>query len=153
MKKWLYIVLFLVFNFGALGIGRFLMNSGPVSVWYIELSKAPWTPSGWVFGVAWSIIMFFFSLYMAMLLNQKNSNHLWSLFAVQWGLNVSWNWIFFSLHQMFFAELVLISLTSVIAFMMFKNWNSLKYYTLLIIPYLLWMLVANSLNIYAIIYN
>lgn len=46
------LILFLVLNFGALGIGTILMDNGPQSLWYTSLNQAPWTPMGWVFGAA-----------------------------------------------------------------------------------------------------
>lgn len=38
------IVLFLILNFAALGIGGFLMGEGPMSNWYQSINQAPWTP-------------------------------------------------------------------------------------------------------------
>ena len=34
-------LLFLVFNFLALGIGVILMKNGPQTEWYLQLNKAP----------------------------------------------------------------------------------------------------------------
>ena len=65
------IVLFLVLNFTALAIGGLFTGNGVSSMWYQDLNKAPWTPPGWVFGVAWTFIMIFFAVYMAYLLNNK----------------------------------------------------------------------------------
>ena len=50
-----FTILFLIINFGGLAIGNWFMNNGPISEWYLNLNKAPWTPPGWVFGVAWTI--------------------------------------------------------------------------------------------------
>lgn len=59
------IALFLVLNFAALGIGGLFSGQGVPSDWYTGLNKAPWTPPGWVFGSAWTIIMICFAIYMA----------------------------------------------------------------------------------------
>jgi benzodiazapine receptor len=50
-------IFFLVLNFSALAIGSWLMNNGPITNWYMNLNQAPWTPPGWVFGIAWTTIM------------------------------------------------------------------------------------------------
>ena len=63
-KKFQYILLFILINFGALAIGTYLMDNGPTSIWYLTLNKAPWTPPGWVFGAAWFSIMVCFSIYI-----------------------------------------------------------------------------------------
>lgn len=153
MKQFLRIFLFFVLNFSALAIGAWLMNSGPTSDWYVSMNKAPWTPPGWVFGAAWSTIMICFSFYMAVLLEKAQGIKIWKLFFVQWLLNISWNWVFFNQHQMFVAAIILISLTVIVGYFMFYYLRKMKYYSLLIVPYFLWLLVANSLNIFAIINN
>ena len=56
------LILFLVLNFGALGIGTILMDNGPQSLWY-TFNQAPWTPMGWVFGAAWTCYDFLFCIF------------------------------------------------------------------------------------------
>jgi len=153
MRRIYYLLLFLLLNFGALALGTLLMNSGPTSAWYLELSKDPWTPPGWVFGVAWTSIMLFFSFYMTALVRKSNTSTVFKLYAVQLLLNISWNWVFFNKHKMFASELILISLTVIVGLLMFRYRKQMRYLSLLILPYFLWLLVANSLNIYTILYN
>ncbi len=61
------ILIFLVINFAALGIGGFFTGPGVSSDWYTNLNQAPWTPPGWFFGAAWTTIMICFSFFMAFL--------------------------------------------------------------------------------------
>ncbi|MEM6378823.1 MAG: TspO/MBR family protein, partial [Bacteroidota bacterium] len=51
------VIIFLILNFVALGIGGFFTGPGTSSEWYNNLNQAPWTPPGWVFGAAWTTIM------------------------------------------------------------------------------------------------
>lgn len=82
-------ILFLVINFGALGIGSYFTGSGVSSEWYQTLNKAPWTPPGWFFGFAWTTIMICFSIYLAFLWPLvDNTQKLILLFSIQWVLNV-----------------------------------------------------------------
>ena len=94
MNRFVWFLFFLVLNFGALGIGGLLMNSGPSSNWYVQLNKAPWTPPGWMFGVAWTIIMICFSGYLAYLKELKPASVFWIVFFIQLVLNITWNYIF-----------------------------------------------------------
>lgn len=154
-SKGLLFLLFLVSNFGALGIGVLLMNNGSTSDWYLNLNKAPWTPPGWVFGAAWFSLMFCFSFYMTKLvitLNNPNSK-LIKLFLVQWILNVSWNYIFFNQHLTIAGFVVIISLWLLVGYLTFEYVKKTKYYTLFILPYLVWMTIATSLNAFIIINN
>lgn len=149
----LYTGLFLLLNFGALAIGSYLMNNGPQSNWYISLNKAPWTPPGWVFGVAWTTIMVCFSIYLAYLVGIKSNNTFWLLFGVQFILNVSWNYIFFNQHYIGFALIVIVLLTLLISYYLFSFYADMKFKTWLIIPYFLWLLIATSLNAYSYFKN
>ena len=153
MKQIVWLLLFLVINFSALGIGSWLMNSGPTSGWYLTLNKAPWTPPGWVFGVAWTTIMICFSIYLSYLVNIKEVNTFWVLLTVQFLLNVSWNFIFFNQHAIGAALIVIILLTVVVAYYTFGFLSEMKFKTLLIAPYFIWLLIATSLNAYSYLKN
>jgi benzodiazapine receptor len=146
-------LLFLILNFSALAIGSIFTNSGVSSDWYQNLSKAPWTPPGWVFGVAWSSIMFFFAIYMAYLVKLKQKKGILILYSIQWILNITWNPIFFYLHEILFGLICISILTVLIAVLFFKFWKEQKTKTLLLAPYAIWLIIATSLNAYIFLYN
>ncbi len=148
------LILFLVINFGGLAIGSWLMNDGPQSGWYTNLNQAPWTPPGWVFGAAWTTIMICFSIYLAKLFQDQDSRFLRILFAVQVVLNVSWNYIFFNQHLVALSLLSITLLTLVIFYFFFKfRMDDMKTYKYLLLPYMIWLVIATSLNAYILIYN
>lgn len=148
------IVVFLVLNFTALGIGSLFTGRGVPSQWYQNLDKAPWTPPGWVFGAAWTTIMICFAIYMAYLWPQVGQKKfLIGLFVVQWILNVSWNPVFFQMHQTVLGLLVIVGLTVVVGYFLINYKSLLQYKTLLIAPYFIWLLIATSLNAYIVLKN
>jgi benzodiazapine receptor len=148
------ILLFLVLNFSALAIGGLFTKKGVPSDWYQNLNKAPWTPPDWMFGAAWTLIMICFAVYMAYLLSTKmNRKKIILLFAIQWVLNVAWNPLFFH-YQAALAGLIAISLlTILVAYFLFNYKKELKTKSLFIAPYLIWLLIATSLNFYIQFYN
>ena len=154
-NKYARFITFLIANFLALGIGVVLMNNGPQTDWYINLNKAPWTPASWVFGFAWTSIMIFFSFYMTRLSYKYKffDKKLLSLFTIQWILNVSWNFVFFNQHLTKIGLLVIVLLWLLIGFFTFKHIHKVKWYTLLIAPYLVWLTIATSLNAYIVFFN
>ncbi|MEW7280173.1 TspO/MBR family protein [Aquimarina sp. 2201CG1-2-11] len=154
-NKFVRFFIFLLYNFFALGLGVILMENGPRTTWYLELNKAPWSPPNWVFGSAWSIIMILFSFYMTKLSFRYSflNRELIILYAVQWLLNVSWNFIFFNQHLILVGLLVIVLLWLLIGYFTFENFKSMKFYTLLIAPYLVWMTIATSLNAFIVFYN
>ncbi|MGF1557274.1 TspO/MBR family protein [Paucihalobacter sp.] len=153
MKFGYLLVLFLILNFGGLAIGSWLMGEGPSSNWYMNLNKASWTPPGWVFGAAWTLIMFCFSIYLTYFFKTEVSNFKIGLFVVLWLLNVSWNYFFFNQQQVLFALFVIITLTLLILFLTLFYVQQFKAKQLLLLPYAIWLLIASSLNAYVYFYN
>lgn len=146
-------VVFLVINFGALWIGTLLMQNGPQQEWYLSLNKAPWTPAGWVFGAAWTTIMICFSAYMSFLYLKHFTKKTVLLFAIQFILNISWNLFFFNLKLIDVGLINIISLTIIVAIFLFMYSKKLKLKSILILPYLIWLCIATSLNLYISLYN
>lgn len=154
MSKIVWILIFLVLNFGALGIGSLLMNNGPTSNWYINLNRAPWTPPGWMFGVAWTTIMICFSVYMAnLILKNDSKNFIWIVFAIQFVLNISWNYFFFNKHLTIMGFVNILLLTIIVGYFLFNFKEIMKLSSLWIAPYFIWLLIASSLNLYIVIKN
>tara|TARA_B100000401_G_scaffold160976_1_gene107466 strand:- start:1964 stop:2437 length:474 start_codon:yes stop_codon:yes gene_type:complete len=150
----LYLIVFFALNFGALYIGALLSGEGAFSDWYQSSKKAPWTPDGWVFGAAWSFIMICFSFFMSIcLIKVEHKKQLIGLFLVQWIINVMWNPTFFYFHNAVGGLVLILILTVLIGFIFINYLKTIKYYSLLILPYLLWLIIASSLNMYIVIFN
>ena len=150
MKKLKYTLLFFIINFTGLAIGNFFMNDGPKSDWYLNLNKAPWTPPGWVFGAAWTFIMICFSIYLGKQFSEKNRSKLISIvFCLAFILNVSWNYIFFNQQLIFLALINITLLTTVLCYCFFN----FKNYNYLLLPYIIWLCMATSLNLYILVHN
>ena len=146
-------MLFLFINFGGLAIGSWLMNNGPMTDWYLSLSKAPWTPPGWVFGAAWTSIMICFSIYLLYFFTKKYTRKKSLLFIIQVLLNVSWNYIFFNQQQVLFALIIITLLTALIFYLFLSYLKEQKKVSYLLLPYMIWLCIATSLNLYILIHN
>ena len=150
MSKILVFGLFLILNFGALALGSLLMGSSPIeNEWYVQLNKAPWTPPGWVFGAAWTTIMLLFTIYLTIQEKEKlNNKRFLVLFTLQFLTNVLWNPIFFYFHWTFLGMIVMllliVSLVLMLYYFKLRSWKSL-----FLLPYLIWLSVAFSLNAYS----
>jgi len=156
MKKLLYLILFFVVNFVALGIGSMISANDVTGSWYMGLEKAPWTPPGWFFGFAWTTIMILFSVFMTELVlkKEKFDKQLIMLFSLQWVINVGWNYIFFEKHLVTTGLITISVLLLLIIWFAKEGFRSLKgYYPYLILPYAIWLAVATSLNAFILIYN
>jgi tryptophan-rich sensory protein len=153
MNQLAYTILFLVINFGGLAIGNLLMNNGPQSLWYQQLEKAPWTPPGIVFGIAWTLIMLCFSIYLSKLFVSNVTKEKVMVFIIQFLLNVSWNYIFFNQHLTFIGFICITLLTTLIFMYFFMFSKNVKNYKFLLLPYMIWLCIATSLNFYIVVHN
>ncbi|MGB1316524.1 MAG: TspO/MBR family protein [Chitinophagales bacterium] len=148
------ILIFLVINFAALGIGGFFTGPGVSSDWYTNLNQAPWTPPGWFFGAAWTTIMICFSFFMAFLYEKSYfKKEIIVLYIAQWILNTIWNPIFFHFQNVLLGLIVISSLTVIVFTFLIRYRELLKAKTLLILPYAVWLAIATSLNIYILLNN
>lgn len=147
------LIIFFIVNFLALGLGSYLMGSTPLeNTWYQSLNKAPWTPPGWVFGAAWTSIMICFSIFMWKATDNPNAL-IYILFIIQFVLNVIWNPIFFRWHMLGFSMIIICSLTLLVLGFTYWGFRHRGTLGLFMLPYMLWLLIAVSLNAYAYVQN
>ena len=124
--------------------------------WYQQLNKPSWTPPDYAFGIIWPILytLMFISLYI--IYKNKNSIHYhtaFTLFFIQFFLNIIWTTIFFKFKMIKLAlfDLMLLLLFLSLTINSFYKINKLS--SILLLPYLLWLLVAFLLNLYIVLYN
>ena len=155
MKKTIIVSLaFLSLNFLALALGGLFTADGVSSEWYQTLNKAPWTPPGWVFGAAWTFLMCCFTVFMTMRWSKdQDRKKTLILYSIQWILNVSWNPIFFFFHQNLLGLIDITLLLYVVIFLGITTLRTLRFHTLWILPYVLWLAIATSLNAYILFFN
>ena len=146
------IFLFITINFVALGIGSLFTPNGISSEWYQTLNKAPWTPPGWFFGLAWTTIMICLSLFMAYALKKKNQT-LTLLYSIQLFLNVVWTPTFFYYQKPLLALFFIVLLTILIGGIIVKYAKEYRRLVFLLVPYFIWLCIATSLNLYVIAFN
>jgi len=154
LKNYLLTLLgFLLLNFGGLWLGSLATTPGVSSEWYTTLNQAPWTPPGWVFGLAWTTIGITFSVFMANEWSNGENPIPKGLFLESILLNIFWNYVFFGQHTL--GAAVMISVLTIVIFLMafytriISGWLR----ALWIMPYFLWLLIASSLNWYIVIMN
>ena len=146
-------ILFLIINFSALYLGMLLSGEGGASEWYYNLIRAPWEPPGWVFGAAWTTIMICLAFYMSISWNYVYKKKLILLYIAQLILNISWSPIFFNFHYIFLGLITILSLTFLIGYILYSFWREVKLNSVFILPYLIWLIIATSLNGYIFLNN
>jgi tryptophan-rich sensory protein len=143
---------FLVLNFTGLAMGSLWTDPGVNSDWYDMIVKAPWTPPGYVFGIAWTSIMVFLSFFMVNLYERGDSKYN-RLLLLSWVLNIAWNPLFFGLKWVWISSVVILSLTALLGFLIHKSRKEYKSMWVLLLPYFIWLNIASSLNLFVAIMN
>ena len=127
-----------------------------MNLWYENLRKAPWTPPNNVFGIVWSILYTLMTISILLLLKHKDNkyyNFSIIVFFSQLVLNLIWSPIFFNLRLPFIAliNMILLLILTLLTFYYFSKINYLS--AVLLLPYIIWLCIAFSLNLYIVIYN
>ena len=129
-------------------IGYF-SNSGFSNDWYIPLQKPSFQPPSWMFGVVWTTLYAMLGIALAIVLNAPPSKErrdaLW-LFGGQLALNFAWSPVFFGLHMIDVALLIIVVMLvmALTAARYFKRISNVAGW--LMLPYLLWLCLATALN-------
>lgn len=120
-----------------------------VSTWYPTLIKPSWTPPDWLFGPVWTIlyIMIGVSGWLIYEAEQSAERTITLIFyAIQLILNLAWSFLFFSLRSPILGLIDIIPLCLFIALTIVNAWRVRRLASLLLIPYLIWVMYATSLN-------
>ena len=111
--------------------------------WYAALNKPWFTPPGWVFPLAWSVLYVLIAIagYRAILNEQRRPVQLW---CVQLALNFLWPIVFFGAQQITLGFIVImLLLAAILTFMSMARdgWARLSF-----APYAAWVAFAAILN-------
>jgi translocator protein len=125
---------------GGFAIGTF---TRPDDEWYNALAKPSFTPPGWLFPVAWTVLYTFVAIagYRTFIGQRGRVMNLW---WVQLALNFLWPIVFFAAHQIGLAFVVIgLLLTAILAFLSMTHDVWAKF---LFAPYAAWVAFAAVLN-------
>ena len=137
-------------SFCASFVGSAATFSGDSFTWYDSLKKPVFTPPGWVFGPAWTILYLMMGI-AAFLVWQKGGpkSHVrvaLACFVVQLILNAAWSVIFFGFHSAGWALFDIILLWLAIIATVISFWRVDRVSAGLLLPYIVWVSFAVVLN-------
>ena len=152
-NKFISFILFFIITYSASFIGGMATISFK-EPWYSELIKSNYNPPDWIFAPVWTTLYLMMTLAIWFFWHSKNRDmSTIYIYFIHIAFNTTWSIIFFGLHQILFALIVLLILIFLIVILIirFKRVNLVSYY--LMIPYLLWTLYALFLNFNLLILN
>ncbi|MET0964843.1 MAG: TspO/MBR family protein [Nakamurella sp.] len=148
VQQWLVLAGLLAASFLVAFVGGLSSTSG-VDGWYAAAAKPPWTPPNWLFGPVWTV------LYTAMAVaawlvwrrwGWQNAKPALLLYAAQLALNAIWTPLFFGAEMLWLGLAVIVALDVVLTQTMIAFFRKHRLAGALLVPYLLWVLYASSLN-------
>ncbi len=148
-KQWLLLPVFILICYTVAYAGAFFEPGA----WYEDLKRAPWSPPNIAFPIVWGILYLFIAISGWLIFNYEITK-LKALWVIQLILNAAWSWVFFGQHWVAFALIDLLLIVTTVSILIVLCWrHQLKISAFLLIPYLLWLSIATSLNTYIFIAN
>lgn len=157
VKNKIYISL-MVWIVSLIAIGSVIGNAtqSDVSAWYPTLQRSSLTPPDYVFGIVWTILYAMIATSGWLIWNEKSSAELESvkkLYILQLVLNWSWMPLFFRYHLIGTSLLCILSIVALATLIIAKTYKKYTSISVLLVPYLCWLLLASYLNFYIWQYN
>lgn len=125
-------------------------TTAAIPTWYATLNKPFFAPPNWLFGPAWTLLYFLMGISFYLIWKQnaksKKVQIAKKFFLVQLFLNFIWSPIFFGLRSPLLGLVVIIILWALIITTIYKFYPLSKWAAYLLIPYLLWVTFATTLN-------
>lgn len=126
-----------------------------VDGWYADAAKAPWNPPPWIFGPVWTVLYTLMAVAMWRVWRRRSDLDVRrpaALYVAQLVLNAIWTPVFFGLYPVLgtpalwiaFGIIVALDVVVVLTFIAFLKVDRAAGWLLL--PYLLWVLFATTLN-------
>lgn len=155
--KNIVLLLFCIFICQLAGIigSYFTLNSIPT--WYASLNKPTLNPPNWIFGPVW--VSLYTLMGISLFITWKNRKRLrgikstMTIFFLQLLLNTLWSIVFFGMHNIGMALLVIIFLWIFILAMIITFYRVSQPAGLMQIPYIIWVSFAIYLNYSIFILN
>ncbi len=127
-----------------------------MSTWYSTLDLSTLTPPNYVFPVAWTTLYGVIGACGWLIWRSQSRPKLGiikMLYVAQLILNWSWTPLFFHYHLTELSLLVLIAMDLMVGTLIWLAYQKMRSVSLLMIPYLLWIVFATYLNFYIWQYN
>lgn len=149
MQKILKIILVVVVCV-TIGYLSGMVTRDSIITWYPTLVKPVFNPPNWIFAPVWTLLYVMMGIAAGLVWtsnsDEQTTKKAIGFFAIQFGLNALWSYLFFGLHNPLLAliEIFLLLLMIYETYVQFKKID--KVAGMLLLPYLAWVSFATFLN-------
>lgn len=132
------------------------LTQSEITTWYSTLRRSLLTPPDYAFPIVWTILYALIAISGWILWRTTLFNNLrlikW-LYITQLLLNWSWTPLFFSCHLTGLSLAVLLIMDILVSLIICLSYKKTRAVSLLMAPYLAWIILATYLNFYIWLYN
>lgn len=143
----------LVLCYGVAALGA-LSTAPSIPTWYATLNRPSFNPPNYLFAPVWTTLYGIMAIAAWLIWRTPREGPTASrrldglmLFALQLALNALWTPIFFSLHNLLAAFIVIVLLWIAILLTTLRFWQLKPLAGALLLPYLAWVSFATALNL------
>lgn len=135
-----------------LGVGYLssLATNAEIPTWYAALNKPWWTPPNRAFPAVWTILYALMATSLWLLWDRAPTGNARAaaigLFLGQLALNAAWSPVFFALHRIDAALVIIVAMALTIAATMAAAWRVHRPAAWLLLPYMVWVTYASTVN-------
>ncbi|MGO1182266.1 MAG: TspO/MBR family protein [Micrococcaceae bacterium] len=139
-----------------------MLTTNQVDGWYASADQAPWTPPNAVFGPVWTALYLIMGLAAWLVwLRPRSAGRRTALtwFVAQLALNSVWSPAFFGGYPLWGSAALWIAFAIIVALLVSlvmtirQFWSVRTLAAVLLLPYLLWVTYASTLNLYMALFN
>ena len=154
-KSGFFLILWIV---GLILIGSIIgsLTTSEITTWYSVLNRSLLTPPNYVFPIVWTILYAAlgaagWSIWRSSSFSQIKT--IKALYLIQLMLNWSWTPLFFHYHLTEVSLIILGAMDILVGTLIGFSYRKVRLGSILMIPYLAWILLATYLNFYIWWYN
>lgn len=137
---------YLVFLVLVVGGGLLIGSSNVPDGWYADLSKPSFNPPNWLFGPVWTVLYVVIAVVGARTWLRARRGGAMTAWWAQLLVNFLWSPVFFSLHSIGGALVIVFAMAGTVIAFIALTWRSDRLSALLFVPYLAWVCFAAALN-------
>ena len=121
--------------------------------WYKNLKKSVLTPPAYVFGPIWDTLYLLMTISLIIYLNAGYTTRGLILFGAQLAINLMWSGLFFG-QRLICGSLLNVIVMNILVFFTYVEFKKSSLFAAnLLLPYMIWILLAAYLNLYICINN
>ena len=130
-------------------ISGMMAGSGPDNAWFASLAKPSLYPPPQAFGIVWTVLYVMMGIALALVLSARGAwwrGRAAIAFLVQLVINLAWTPVFFAMHQITAALvlIVVLDIAVLVTIWLFRRVRPVAAW--LMLPYMAWILFATALN-------